>query len=147
VLLAAATLATVMLLSPRTETPIVPGGGAAPAATPQPTPPPTAQPTPTIPPRNTYAVITAVDGTQTQVLPSSVQLCGSPMSDASDVGFYLVRLEVFFVAPKAVAVRFVQVGREPTTEDVERPCEVYAEDGNTIHTFDIAKVRSIAFRY
>ncbi len=142
-LVAAATLAAVMLLSPRTETPIVPGGGAAPAATPQ----PTAQPTPAIPPRNTYAVITAVDGTQTRVLPSSVQLCGSPMSDASDVGFYLVRLEVFFVAPKAVAVRFVQVGRESTTEDVERPCEVYAEDGNTIHTFDIAKVRSIAFRY
>jgi serine/threonine-protein kinase len=143
VLVAAVTVAAVVLLSPRTEAPIVPGGGAATAAAPQPAP----QPTPTIPPRNTYAVITTVDGTQTRVLPSSVQLCGSPMDDASDVGFYLVRLEVFFVGPKAVAVRFVQVGRESTTEDVERPCEVHGEDGGTFYTFDIAKVRSIAFRY
>jgi hypothetical protein len=69
------------------------------------------------------------------------------MDDASDVGFYLVRLEVFFIAPKAVAVRFVQVGRESTTEDVERPCEVSGEDGGTFHRFDISEVRSIAFRY
>jgi hypothetical protein len=140
VLVAAVTVAAVVLLSPRTEAPIVSGGG---AATPQSIP----QSTPTIPPRNNYVLITTVDGTQTQVLPSSFRLCGSPMSDASDVGFYLVRLEVFFVGPKAVAVRFVQVGRESTTEDVERPCEVYGEDAGTFYTFDIAKVRSIAFRY
>ncbi|MGI5132360.1 protein kinase domain-containing protein [Pseudonocardia sp. CA-107938] len=145
VLVAAATLAAAMLLSPRTETPIGPGGGDATAAASQPTAQQTAQPTPTVPPRNTYAVITAVDGTQTRVLPSSVQLCGSPMSD--DLGFDLVRLEVYFVGPKAVAVRWVVAGREPTTEDVDRPCDVYAEDGNTIHRFDLAKVRSIAFRY
>ena len=88
-----------------------------------------------------------MDGTQTRVLPSSFQLCGSSMDDASDVGFYLVRLEVFFVGPKAVAVRFVQVGRESTTEDVERPCEVYGEDAGKPYRIDIAKVRSIAFRY
>ena len=143
VLVAAATLAAVVLLSPRTEAPIVPGGGAATAAAPQ----PTAKPTSTIPPRNTYVLITTVDGTQTRVLPSSFQLCGSSMDDASDVGFYLVRLEVFFVGPKAVAVRFVQVGRESTTEDVERPCEVYGEDAGKPYRIDIAKVRSIAFRY